>query len=100
MPSIEVTIAAVASQPTQVSTTALSACVAILQGDDGNSNPTFVGDSGMATDGSEGIRLHNSATVAEKLTIGPFSGGDPISLQDLYIVGTEGEIVNIFYLQW
>lgn len=100
MPSIEVTIAAVGSQPTRVSSTALSACLVILQGDDGNSNPAFVGDNGMATDGSEGIRLHNSATVAEKLTLGPFSGGDPIDLRDLSIVGTEGEIVNVFYEQW
>ena len=100
MPSIEITLPAVGSQPTQVSSTALSACHVIAEADDGNSNPAFMGDSGMATDGSEGIRLTNSATAPGRVEVGPFSGGDPISLQDLYFVGTEGEIINIFYTQW
>ena len=96
--SLEVTIGAVGVQPTQVITAVTPFRQAIIESDDGNSNAAFVGDSGMATDGSEGIRLTNSATVPGRVLLGPFSGDAPAGLQEVYIVGTEGEIVNILYI--
>ena len=97
--SLEVTIGAVGDQPTRVITAVTPIRQVIFEADDGNSNAAFVGDSGMATDGSEGIRLTNSATVPGRALIGPFSGDAPAGLQEFFIVGTENEIVNILYIR-
>ena len=97
--SLEITIPAVGSQPVQVIAAVTPIRQVIFEADDGNSNAAFVGDSGMATNGSEGIRLTNSATVPGRVLIGAFSGDAPVGLQEFFIVGTEDEVVNILYIE-
>ena len=92
--SVHLTQVTIGSAATAVSATALNVSAVILQGDDGNSNPAFVGDSTVAA--TNGIRLHNSATVPEKLTLGPHAANN-INLADLYIAGTQNEKVNVLY---
>lgn len=97
--SLEVTIGAVGVQPTRVIAATTPIRQVYFESDDGNSNALWIGDSGLATDGSEGIRLTNSATVPGRLEFGPFSGDAPAGLQEFYVVGTEGEVVNVLYIE-
>ena len=97
--SLQVAIPAVGSQPVQAIAAITPIRMAIIESDDANGNAAFVGDSDMATDGSEGILLTNSATVPGRLLIGPFSGDAPVGLQEFFIVGTENEIVNVLYVK-
>lgn len=90
------TLPAVGSQPLVLDTERHSIRQAIIQADDANLNPFFVGDSSMATDGSEGIRVNFSATVPPFMEVGPFSGDGPIQSNEIFLVGTEAEIVNVF----
>ena len=95
---IQVTIPAVGSQPVRVSATRILACHIIIEADDGNANAAFVGDSNMAANGSEGIRLNNSATVPGNHELGPFQA-NYMDLSEVYIVGTADEKVNVLYVQ-
>ena len=97
---VQVTIAAVGVQPTQVIAANTPISYAVIESDDGNSNAVFVGASGMATDGSEGIRLDNSATAPGRVTLGPFSGHSPVGLHEVFVVGTENEIVNVWHVPY
>ena len=92
----EIVIPAVGSQPVVVNSTGHGVRQLILQGDPANANPFFVGDSAMATDGSEGIRVNFSATDPPFMEIGPFSGDAPIKANEIHIVGTEAQIVRAF----
>lgn len=95
--AIQITLPAVGSQPTRLAAAADRKSIRqlIIENDDGNSNPVFVGVSDMATDGSEGIRLTNSATVPGRLALGPFSGDGPGNTDEVFLVGTESDVVNI-----
>lgn len=84
----------IASPRTQFSATTVNVSEVIIQADDGNSNPAFIGDVTVTT--ANGIRLHNSATVPEEMTIGPQAAGS-INLADLYVAGTNDEKVNVLY---
>lgn len=90
------TLPAVGSQPLVLDTERHGIRQAILQGDDGNSAAFFVGDSAMATDGSEGIRVNFSLTVPPFMEIGPFNAGAPINTDEVFLVGTEADIINVF----
>ena len=90
---IQVTIG---TSATQVSSDHIPCAYAIIQADDGNSNPAFFGASGVTS--ATGIRLHNSATVPERDRIGPFNT-NLFDLSELYVAGTDGEKVNILYVQ-
>jgi len=92
---LQVTIGATAAQPTQFTATSTPVCWARIESDDANSNPAFIGGSGVTA--ANGQRLHNSATVPEDLVIGPFTGNF-FNLNELYAAGTEGEIVNVIYV--
>jgi len=81
---------------TQVSSTSIPVCWVRIEGDDGNSNPIFVGTSGVTT--ANGQRIHNSATVPEDLVLGPFAT-NYVDLNELYLIGTNGEKANVFYVQ-
>lgn len=95
--AIQVTLPAVGSQPTQLTTAANRRSIRhlIAEADDGNSAPAFMGVSGMATDGSEGILLIFSATVPGRVELGPFSGDGPVNTDEVFFVGTEAEIINV-----
>lgn len=95
--AIQITFPAVGLQPIRVTAAADRKSIRqlIIEGDDANSNAVFVGVSDMATDGSEGIRLTNSGTVPGRLVLGPFSGDGPVNTDEVFLVGTENEIVNI-----
>ena len=97
--SLQVAIPAVGSQPVQAIATVTPIRMAIIESDDANSNAAFVGDSDMATDGSEGILLTNSTTVPGRVVLGPFSGDAPVNLDEVYFVGTSGQAVNILYIE-
>lgn len=88
---IQVTIG---SSRTQVSATTINVSQVTLEGDDGNSNPAFVGDVTVAS--TNGIRLHNSATVPGRIQLGPHAANN-INLADIYIAGTQNEKVNVLY---
>ena len=90
---LQVTIGASATQATATST---PCAYALIQADDGNSNPAFFGGSSVTS--ANGIRLHNSATVPERDYIGPFPQ-NLFDLSELYIAGTQNEKVNILYVQ-
>lgn len=93
---LQVTIAAAGSQPTRAIATHTPVCHAVIEADDGNSNPAFIGPTGVTS--ATGIRLHNSATVPGRMELGPFSAVGPFNLDELYVAGTEGEKVNILYV--
>lgn len=97
--SLQVTIPAVGSQPVQAIATVTPIRMAIIESDDGNGAAAWVGDSDMATDGSEGILLTNSTTVPGRVVLGPFSGDAPVGLQEVYFVGTATQKVNILYVK-
>ena len=97
--SLAVTIGAVGVQPTQVIAAVTPIRQATFEADDANIAAAFVGDSTLATDGSEGIRLNFSGTVPGRHEVGPFSGDAPAGLQEFFIVGSENEIVNVLYIE-
>ena len=86
----------IGSASTQFTATKTYACEVVIESDDGNSNPVFIGDSTVLS--STGIRLANSATVPGRLQLGPYSGIQPIDLSTLYAAGTQNEKVNILYI--
>ena len=90
---LQVTIGASATQATATNT---PCAYAIIQADDGNANPAFFGPSTVTS--ANGIRLHNSATVPERDYIGPFNM-NLFDLSELWFAGTNGEKVNIMYVQ-
>ncbi len=97
--TLQVTIGAVADQPTQVISAVTPIRQATFEADDGNSSAAFIGASTLATDGSEGIRLTASLTVPGRHEVGPFSGDAPVGLQEFYVVGDENDIVNVLYIE-
>ena len=92
--SVHLTQVTIGSAATAVSATTINVSQVTLEGDDGNSNPAFVGGSGVTS--ATGIRLHNSATVPGRIQLGPHAANN-INLADLYIAGTQNEKVNVFY---
>ncbi len=97
--SLQVDIPVVGSQPVQAIAAVTPIRWAVIESDDGNNAAAWVGDSEMATDGSEGVLLTNSATVPGRVVLGPFSGDAPVGLQEVYFVGTSGHAVNILYIE-
>lgn len=64
----------------------------ILEADDGNADPIFVGPSDVTT--ANGIRLNNSATEPGRLVLGPFSDSGPVNTDEVFVAGTVGRIIN------
>jgi hypothetical protein len=93
---LQVTIGAVADQPTRFTVTRVPARHIIIESDDGNSNPVFIGNASVTS--ANGIRLHNSATVPGRMELGPFSGDAPVNINELYVAGTANEIINVLYI--
>lgn len=65
----------------------------IAEADDGNSDPAFVGDSGVTA--ANGIRLTPSATVPGRVELGPFSGDAPVNTDEVFFIGTAAELINV-----
>jgi hypothetical protein len=86
-----------AATPTQVIAAVTPVRQVIIESDDGNSNAAWVGDSAVATD--TGILLTNSSTVPGRVVLGPFSGDAPFNLNEVYVIGTAAELVNILYVK-
>ena len=93
---LQVTIGAAAAQPTRFTATRTPCYYVIIEADDGNSNPAFVGPSAVTT--ANGVRLNNSATAPGRMELGPFSAVAPLNLSELYVAGTQNEIVNVLYV--
>ncbi len=97
--SLQVTIPVVGDQPVQAIATVTPIRWALIEKDDANGAAAWVGDSEMATDGSEGILLTNSTTVPGRVVLGPFSGDAPVNLDEVYFVGTATQAINILYVE-
>ena len=81
------------SGATQVTSTRTPVRHVILEADDANANPAFVGTSGVLT--TTGLLLTNSATVPGRVELGPFSGDAPLDLSEVYVIGTDTQKVNV-----
>ncbi len=93
---IDITLPAVGSQPVQVDSERHGVRQMILVGDEDNLNAFYVGDSTMATDGSEGVPVGFSTTDPPALSIGPFNAGAPVNSDEIFVVGTATQIVHVF----
>lgn len=79
----------IGASATQVSSTRTPIKLAIIHNTTGNS-AIFIGDSTVTAS----IYGHTLAS-AGNLTIGPFSGEAPFSTDELYIAGTQNNVVHV-----
>jgi len=70
-----------------ISATSLGCNDFTIQSDVNNSNPIYVGDSAV---NSDGYPLEASWTI---------SSSSPANLADMYVMGKDGEKVRVFYTQ-
>lgn len=95
MKLLRVTIGASA---TQVSTTSIPVCQAIVQNNN-ITNTVRVGDSSVTA--TTGINLGPAASAGlpgGSVSLGPFPAFNA-DLMNLYVAGTNGNVVDIFYVQ-
>jgi hypothetical protein len=69
-----------------------------LEGDDGNSNPIFVGADNTVSATSYGTRLPAPA-AAEPLTERRDFTGVKLHLSDFWVLGTDTEVLHIFVVR-
>lgn len=81
---------------TPLSAISLPCQEAFIQMDDGGTNPGYVGGSDVTT-AIYGARILYSATAPIGMHLGPYPTVDGINLADLYVVGTDGDEVNVLY---
>ena len=87
---LQVTLGA-ATAPTQATSDSILARHLVIQNNNA-SNAVYIGDSTVET--TAGIKI----AAAGSLTIGPLPIGSEINLSKLYCIGTEADLVDVFYL--
>ncbi len=67
-----------------------------LQADDGNSNPVYIGGNNTVSAAAHGIRIPTptGGVPDPPIRLGGFDSG-PLKLSKIWVIGTDGEILNI-----
>lgn len=73
-----------------------------LQADDGNSNPIFIGGDENVTTAAYGERINapTGGVPDAAVNFGPYADAGPIKLSGIWVIGTNGEILNLLAVEF